>query len=157
MNAVATMPEACAGGDAFFTICLWRSGFALTDPGFSVFNPDAKLFDPFQYEVCLLLLPSHSPQMLIHLSLVWAIVLPAHAVLECSMSAKECSVGPSCAGVCSGTMTWTVSSESSRRSTGTRGSLGAAATPPARCVLGLAADRPHLVHRESGSAPSVQH
>lgn len=48
-----TMPEARAGGDAFFTICLWRSGFALTDPGFSVFNPDAKLFDPFQYEVCL--------------------------------------------------------------------------------------------------------
>ena len=48
-----TMPEACAGGDAFFTICLWRSGFALTDPGFSIFNPDAKLFDPFQYEVWL--------------------------------------------------------------------------------------------------------
>ena len=40
-----------AGGDAFFTICLWRAGFALTDPGYSVFNPDAKLFDPFQYEV----------------------------------------------------------------------------------------------------------
>ena len=46
-----TMPEARAGGDAFFTVCLWRSSFALTDPGFSVFNPDAKLFDPFQYEV----------------------------------------------------------------------------------------------------------
>jgi len=46
-----------AGGDAFFTICLWRSGFALTDPGFSVFTPDAKLFDPFQYEVQILTVP----------------------------------------------------------------------------------------------------
>ncbi|EIE26267.1 hypothetical protein COCSUDRAFT_39407 [Coccomyxa subellipsoidea C-169] len=38
------------GGDAFFTICLWRAGYAPTDPGYSVFNPEARIFDPFQWE-----------------------------------------------------------------------------------------------------------
>ncbi len=39
-----------AGGDAFFTICLWRAGFAPTDPGLSVFDPSARIFDPYQFE-----------------------------------------------------------------------------------------------------------
>ncbi|KAK9916685.1 hypothetical protein WJX75_005772 [Coccomyxa subellipsoidea] len=38
------------GGDAFFTVCLWRAGYAPTDPGYSVFNPEARVFDPFQWE-----------------------------------------------------------------------------------------------------------
>ena len=53
IDNVFTPGQCLAGGNAFFTICLWRSGYALTDPGFSVFNPEARLFDPFQYEVCL--------------------------------------------------------------------------------------------------------
>ena len=56
--------KSTAGGGALFTICLWRAGFALTDPGYSVFNPDAKLFDPFQYEVrpcaCTMGSPAHA-------------------------------------------------------------------------------------------------
>ncbi|CAL8466520.1 g6056 [Coccomyxa elongata] len=48
--------EACVlslkstGGDAFFTVCLWRAGYAPTDPGYSVFVPEARVFDPFQWE-----------------------------------------------------------------------------------------------------------
>lgn len=40
----------CVGGDAFFTVCLWRAGYAPTDPGYSVFVPEARVFDPFQWE-----------------------------------------------------------------------------------------------------------
>lgn len=39
-----------AGGDAFFTVCLWRAGYAPTEPGYSVFVPEARVFDPFQWE-----------------------------------------------------------------------------------------------------------
>lgn len=38
--------NACAGGDAFITICLWRAGFAHSDPGWSFSRPDMRMFDP---------------------------------------------------------------------------------------------------------------
>lgn len=34
------------GGDAFITICLWQAGYAITDPGKSLFYPDLQYFDP---------------------------------------------------------------------------------------------------------------
>jgi len=34
------------GGDAFITICLWQAGYAVTDPGKSLFYPDLQYFDP---------------------------------------------------------------------------------------------------------------
>ena len=37
------------GGEAFLTECLWVKGFAPTDPGFSVYRPSVRLFDPFQW------------------------------------------------------------------------------------------------------------
>lgn len=35
-----------AGGDAFISICLWRAGFAFTDPGPGFFDPKIQMFDP---------------------------------------------------------------------------------------------------------------
>ena len=35
-----------AGGDALLTICLWKAGYAHTDPGFSFFHPTVRMFDP---------------------------------------------------------------------------------------------------------------
>ena len=37
---------ACAGGDALLTICLWKAGYAHTDPGFSFYHPTVRMFDP---------------------------------------------------------------------------------------------------------------
>ncbi len=37
------------GGETFLTECLWRMGFAPTDPGFSIYRPSARLFDPFKW------------------------------------------------------------------------------------------------------------
>ncbi|KAK9867583.1 hypothetical protein WJX84_007677 [Apatococcus fuscideae] len=34
------------GGDALLTICLWKAGYAHTDPGFSFFHPTVRMFDP---------------------------------------------------------------------------------------------------------------
>ena len=43
-----THPCLClaVGGDAFITICLWKAGFAHTDPGYSFTHPDIRAFDP---------------------------------------------------------------------------------------------------------------
>lgn len=35
-----------AGGDAFISICLWRAGYAFTDPGPGFFDPKIQMFDP---------------------------------------------------------------------------------------------------------------
>lgn len=35
-----------AGGDSFLQICLWRQGFAVTDPGAGLTLPDVQMFDP---------------------------------------------------------------------------------------------------------------
>ena len=35
-----------SGGDAFISICLWRAGFAFTDPGPGFFDPKIQMFDP---------------------------------------------------------------------------------------------------------------
>ena len=35
-----------AGGDSFLQICLWRQGFAVTDPGPGLTMPDVQMFDP---------------------------------------------------------------------------------------------------------------
>ncbi|BDA41187.1 hypothetical protein COCOBI_01-8420 [Coccomyxa sp. Obi] len=40
---------ASGNGEAFLTQCLWAKGFAPTDPGFSLYRPAARLFDPFQW------------------------------------------------------------------------------------------------------------
>lgn len=37
------------GGEAFLTECLWTKGYAPTDPGFSLYRPPVRLFDPFQW------------------------------------------------------------------------------------------------------------
>ncbi|KAK9822059.1 hypothetical protein WJX74_004369 [Apatococcus lobatus] len=34
------------GGDALLTICLWKAGYAHTDPGFSFYHPTVRMFDP---------------------------------------------------------------------------------------------------------------
>ena len=36
-------------GEAFMSACLWAKGFAPTDPGFLLFRPSVRLFDPFQW------------------------------------------------------------------------------------------------------------
>lgn len=33
------------GGDAFITICLWKAGYGMTDPGWSFFHPEFRMFD----------------------------------------------------------------------------------------------------------------
>lgn len=40
---------ASGSGEVFLTQCLWAKGFAPTDPGFSLYRPSARLFDPFQW------------------------------------------------------------------------------------------------------------
>ncbi|KAK9917000.1 hypothetical protein WJX75_009748 [Coccomyxa subellipsoidea] len=52
--SLAAMEECVRGvssgsGEAFLTECLWTKGFAPTDPGFSVYRPPVRLFDPFQW------------------------------------------------------------------------------------------------------------
>ena len=37
---------ACAGGDAFISICLWQAGYAVSDPGYSFYHPEVQMFDP---------------------------------------------------------------------------------------------------------------
>lgn len=36
----------CAGGDASLSVCLWRAGYAFTDPGYSFYHPEVQAFDP---------------------------------------------------------------------------------------------------------------
>jgi len=36
----------CAGGDAFLSRCIWKAGYAFTDPGYSFYHWEAKSFDP---------------------------------------------------------------------------------------------------------------
>ncbi|KAL0044069.1 hypothetical protein WJX82_007075 [Trebouxia sp. C0006] len=35
-----------SGGDALISVCLWRAGYAFTDPGYSFYHWEAKSFDP---------------------------------------------------------------------------------------------------------------
>lgn len=30
--------------------CLWRAGYAITDPGFSFYHPELRMFDPVSQE-----------------------------------------------------------------------------------------------------------
>ena len=34
------------GGDASLSVCLWRAGYAFTDPGYSFYHPEVQAFDP---------------------------------------------------------------------------------------------------------------
>ena len=36
----------CVGGDASLSVCLWRAGYAFTDPGYSFYHPEVQAFDP---------------------------------------------------------------------------------------------------------------
>ncbi len=33
------------GGDAFISICLWKAGYGMTDPGWSFYHPEFRMFD----------------------------------------------------------------------------------------------------------------
>lgn len=46
MVCVALDASTTPGGDAFISICLWRAGFAFTDPGPGFFDPKIQMFDP---------------------------------------------------------------------------------------------------------------
>ena len=35
-----------SGGDALISVCLWKAGYAFTDPGYSFYHWEAKSFDP---------------------------------------------------------------------------------------------------------------
>lgn len=39
-----------AGGDALLMACLWKAGYAITDPGFSFYHPELRMFDPVSQE-----------------------------------------------------------------------------------------------------------
>ena len=39
-----------AGGDALLMACLWKAGYAVTDPGFSFYHPELRMFDPVSQE-----------------------------------------------------------------------------------------------------------
>ena len=44
--AAATCPRPfAAGGDALIMICLWQLGVAVSDPGFSFYHSDLRMFD----------------------------------------------------------------------------------------------------------------
>lgn len=38
------------GGDALLMACLWKAGYAITDPGFSFYHPELRMFDPVSQE-----------------------------------------------------------------------------------------------------------
>ncbi len=45
--------DSCAfdkGGDALLMACLWKAGYAITDPGFSFYHPELRMFDPVSQE-----------------------------------------------------------------------------------------------------------
>ena len=39
-----------AGGDALLMACLWKAGYAISDPGFSFYHPELRMFDPVSQE-----------------------------------------------------------------------------------------------------------
>ena len=39
-----------AGGDALLMACLWEAGYAVSDPGFSFYHPELRMFDPISQE-----------------------------------------------------------------------------------------------------------
>ena len=39
-----------AGGDGLLMACLWKAGYAVTDPGFSFYHPELRMFDPVSQE-----------------------------------------------------------------------------------------------------------
>lgn len=39
-----------AGGDGLLMACLWKAGYAVTDPGFSFYHPELRMFDPISQE-----------------------------------------------------------------------------------------------------------
>lgn len=39
-----------AGGDGLLMACLWKAGYAVTDPGFSFYHPEMRMFDPVSQE-----------------------------------------------------------------------------------------------------------
>lgn len=39
-----------AGGDGLLMACLWKAGYAMTDPGFSFYHPELRMFDPVSQE-----------------------------------------------------------------------------------------------------------
>lgn len=48
-QCIKAATSSSGGGEAFLTKCLWEKGFAPTDPGFAVYRPSVRLFDPFQW------------------------------------------------------------------------------------------------------------
>lgn len=42
--------EQAPGGDGLLMACLWRAGYAVTDPGFSFYHPELRMFDPVSQE-----------------------------------------------------------------------------------------------------------
>ncbi|DBA89858.1 TPA: hypothetical protein ACH3X2_004716 [Trebouxia sp. C0005] len=42
--------EQAPGGDALLMACLWKAGYAITDPGFSFYHPELRMFDPVSQE-----------------------------------------------------------------------------------------------------------
>ncbi len=39
-----------SGGDALLVVCLWKAGYAISDPGFSFYHPELRMFDPVSQE-----------------------------------------------------------------------------------------------------------
>ena len=48
--AVLTSTFAALGGDGLLMACLWRAGYAVSDPGFSFYHPELRMFDPISQE-----------------------------------------------------------------------------------------------------------
>ncbi|KAL3145530.1 hypothetical protein ABBQ32_003355 [Trebouxia sp. C0010 RCD-2024] len=42
--------EQAPGGDGLLMACLWKAGYAVTDPGFSFYHPELRMFDPISQE-----------------------------------------------------------------------------------------------------------
>lgn len=42
--------EQAPGGDALLMACLWKAGYAISDPGFSFYHPELRMFDPVSQE-----------------------------------------------------------------------------------------------------------
>ena len=40
----------CTGGDALLMACLWKAGYAISDPGVSFYHPELRMFDPVSQE-----------------------------------------------------------------------------------------------------------
>lgn len=42
--------EQAPGGDGLLMACLWRAGYGVSDPGFSFYHPELRMFDPVSQE-----------------------------------------------------------------------------------------------------------